>query len=148
MGTIAVMIARIEALAIENAALVKKLSDVEEDYKCKCSDYEHLLDQRLALRDQLIAQERKTFNLEDKVRFLETVEPFPPEKWAACATEIVAAVPIDEIKMQEGVGYDPHITHHNKIPMIKTYRERTGLGLKEAKDAIEAALKVRYAART
>ena len=51
---------------------------------------------------------------------------------------------IDKMKEEKGVKFDVELTEvgPNKVKVIKVVREITGLGLKEAKDAVDGAPKV------
>ena len=65
---------------------------------------------------------------------------------SAAAPVAVAAAPVaaDAAPAEEKTNFDVELTSFgsNKIAVIKVVREITGLGLKEAKDAVEAAPKV------
>jgi large subunit ribosomal protein L7/L12 len=62
---------------------------------------------------------------------------------AAPAAAAVAAAPAAEAAVEEQTEFDAVLTEigPNKIPVIKVVRELTGLGLKEAKDVVDAAPK-------
>ena len=59
---------------------------------------------------------------------------------SAAAGVVVAAAPVEEA-VEEQTEFDVELTEFgpNKIKVIKVVREITGLGLKEAKAAVEAA---------
>ena len=63
---------------------------------------------------------------------------------AAAAAAPVAAVGGDAAAAEEKTEFDLHLTAigDNKVNTIKAVREITGLGLKEAKDIVDAAPKV------
>ena len=71
------------------------------------------------------------------------------EKWGVSAAAPVAAVGVapasngEEAKAEEKTEFDVNLTSFgaNKIAVIKVVRAATGLGLKEAKDLVEAAPK-------
>jgi large subunit ribosomal protein L7/L12 len=62
---------------------------------------------------------------------------------AAPAAVAVAAAPAAEAAAEEQSEFEVVLTEigPNKIPVIKVVRELTGLGLKEAKDVVDAAPK-------
>jgi large subunit ribosomal protein L7/L12 len=62
---------------------------------------------------------------------------------AAPAAVAVAAAPDAAAAVEEQTEFDAVLTEigPNKIPVIKVVRELTGLGLKEAKDVVDAAPK-------
>ena len=61
---------------------------------------------------------------------------------SAAAGVVVAAGPAEEV--EEKTEFDVELTDvgANKVKVIKVVRELTGLGLKEAKDAVDGAPKV------
>ena len=61
---------------------------------------------------------------------------------AAAGVVVAAAGPAEEV--EEKTEFDVELTEvgPNKVKVIKVVRDATGLGLKEAKDAVEAAPKV------
>ena len=63
---------------------------------------------------------------------------------AAAAAAPAAAVGGGEAAVEEKTEFDLHLTGigDNKVNVIKAVREITGLGLKEAKDIVDAAPKV------
>ncbi|MCQ2520641.1 MAG: 50S ribosomal protein L7/L12 [Lachnospiraceae bacterium] len=63
---------------------------------------------------------------------------------SAAAGVVVAAAAADAAPAEEKTDFDVELTEigPNKVQIIKIVREATGLGLKEAKDAVEAAPKV------
>jgi large subunit ribosomal protein L7/L12 len=62
---------------------------------------------------------------------------------AAPAAAAVAAAPAEAAAAEEQTEFEAVLTEigPNKIPVIKVVRELTGLGLKEAKDLVDAAPK-------
>jgi large subunit ribosomal protein L7/L12 len=69
------------------------------------------------------------------------------EKFGVSAAAAVAAAPAaggGEAAVEEKTEFDLHLTGigDNKVNVIKAVREITGLGLKEAKDIVDAAPKV------
>lgn len=69
------------------------------------------------------------------------------EKWGvSAAAPVASAAPVsagEEAKTEEKTEFDINLTSFgaNKIAVIKVVRAVTGLGLKEAKDLVEAAPK-------
>ena len=63
---------------------------------------------------------------------------------SAAAGVVVAAGPAEAEEVEEKTEFDVELTEigPNKVKVIKVAREITGLGLKEAKDAVEAAPKI------
>ena len=63
---------------------------------------------------------------------------------SAAAGVVVAAVGGDAAAAEEKTEFDVELTEvgPNKVKVIKVVREITGLGLKEAKDAVDGAPKV------
>ena len=63
---------------------------------------------------------------------------------AAAAGVVVAAAGADGAAAEEKTEFDIELTEvgPNKVKVIKVVREITGLGLKEAKDAVDGAPKV------
>ncbi len=63
---------------------------------------------------------------------------------SAAAGVVVAAAAGDAAPVEEKTEFDVELTEigPNKVQIIKIAREATGLGLKEAKDLVEAAPKV------
>ncbi len=63
---------------------------------------------------------------------------------SAAAGVVVAAGPAAGAQAEEKTEFDVELTEAgaNKIKVIKVVREITGLGLKEAKDAVESAPKI------
>jgi len=63
---------------------------------------------------------------------------------AAAATPAAASAGGDAVAAEEKSEFDLHLTGigDNKVSVIKAVREITGLGLKEAKDIVDAAPKV------
>lgn len=63
---------------------------------------------------------------------------------SAAAGVVVAAAGGDAAAAEEKTEFDLELTEigANKVKVIKVVRELTGLGLKEAKDAVDAAPKV------
>ena len=66
------------------------------------------------------------------------------EEFGVSATAAVAAAPAEAGAAEEKTSFDVVLEGFgdNKIPVIKVVRELTGLGLKEAKELVEAAPKV------
>ena len=64
---------------------------------------------------------------------------------SAAAGVVVAAAGGDAAAAEEKTEFDVELTEvgPNKVKVIKVVREITGLGLKEAKDAVDGAPKVR-----
>lgn len=79
--------------------------------------------------------------LSELVKALE--EKFGVQAAPAMAMAPVAAAPVAEEKPQEQTEFDVILTSagDKKIQVIKVVRELTGLGLKEAKDLVDAAPK-------
>ena len=69
---------------------------------------------------------------------------------SAAAGVVVAAGPAAGAQAEEKTEFDVELTEAgaNKIKVIKVVREITGLGLKEAKEAVESAPKVLKEATT
>ena len=63
---------------------------------------------------------------------------------SAAAGVVVAAAPGDAPAAEEKDSFDVELTEvgPNKVKVIKVVRDLTGLGLKEAKDAVDGAPKV------
>ena len=63
---------------------------------------------------------------------------------SAAAGVVVAAAPTEAAAVEEKTEFDVELTSFGaqKIKVIKVVREITGLGLKEAKEAVEGAPKV------
>ncbi|MFI3190040.1 50S ribosomal protein L7/L12 [Crenothrix sp. D3] len=63
------------------------------------------------------------------------------EKFGVSAATAVAAAPVAMAAAEEQTEFDVILTGfgENKVSVIKTVRGITGLGLKEAKDAVEGA---------
>ena len=63
---------------------------------------------------------------------------------SAAAGVVVAAAAGPEVEVEEKTEFDVELTEigPNKVKVIKVVRDATGLGLKEAKDTVEAAPKV------
>jgi len=63
---------------------------------------------------------------------------------AAAAAPAAASAGGDAVAVEEKSEFDLHLTGigDNKVSVIKAVREITGLGLKEAKDIVDAAPKV------
>ena len=63
---------------------------------------------------------------------------------AAAGVVVAAAGPAEAAQEEEKTEFDVELTEigPNKVPVIKVVREATGLGLKEAKDLVDAAPKV------
>ena len=84
-------------------------------------------------------KELSVLELNDLVKAIE-------EKYgvSAAAGVVVAAGPAAGAAAEEKTEFDVELTNAgpNKIKVIKVVREITGLGLKEAKDAVEGAPKV------
>ncbi|MDD5412026.1 MAG: 50S ribosomal protein L7/L12 [Methylobacter sp.] len=61
------------------------------------------------------------------------------EKFGVSAAVAVAAAPVAAVAAEEQTEFDVIMTSfgENKVAVIKTVRAITGLGLKEAKDAVE-----------
>lgn len=61
------------------------------------------------------------------------------EKFGVSAAAAVAAAPVAAAAVEEQTEFDVILTSfgENKVAVIKTVRGITGLGLKEAKDAVE-----------
>ena len=91
--------------------------------------------------DEIIAavEELSVLELNDLVKACE-------EKFgvSAAAGVVVAAAGGDAGAAEEKDGFDVELTDvgPNKVKVIKVVRELTGLGLKEAKDAVDGAPKV------
>ena len=61
---------------------------------------------------------------------------------SAAAGVVVAAAGGDAAAAEEKTEFDVELTEGAGVPVIKVVREITGLGLKEAKDLVDAAPKV------
>ena len=61
---------------------------------------------------------------------------------SAAAGVVVAAAGADGAAAEEKTEFDVELTEGAGVPVIKVVREITGLGLKEAKDAVDGAPKV------
>ena len=74
----------------------------------------------------------------------EMEEKFGVSAAAAAAAPLAAAGGGDAVAAEEKTEFDLHLTAigDNKVNTIKAVREITGLGLKEAKDIVDAAPKV------
>ena len=59
---------------------------------------------------------------------------------AAAGVVVAAAGPAEAV--EEKTEFDVELTEGSGVPVIKAVREITGLGLKEAKDAVTAAPKI------
>jgi large subunit ribosomal protein L7/L12 len=73
--------------------------------------------------------------------YLETVHGIKPAAAAVVAGPAVAAGPAEPVAAQTEFDVVLEAAGANKINVIKVVRAATGLGLKEAKDAVEAAPK-------
>jgi large subunit ribosomal protein L7/L12 len=74
----------------------------------------------------------------------EMEEKFGVSAAAAAAAPAAASAGGDAVAAEEKSEFDLHLTGigDNKVSVIKAVREITGLGLKEAKDIVDAAPKV------
>ena len=61
---------------------------------------------------------------------------------SAAAGVVVAAAGAGAAAEEEKTEFDVELTEGSGVPVIKVVREITGLGLKEAKDAVDGAPKV------
>ena len=61
---------------------------------------------------------------------------------SAAAGVVVAAAGAGAAAVEEKTEFDVELTEGAGVPVIKVVREITGLGLKEAKDAVDGAPKV------
>ena len=89
--------------------------------------------------DEIIAavEELSVLELNDLVKACE-------EKFGVSASAgVVVAAAADAAPVEEKTEFDVELTEvgPNKIKVIKVFREITGLGLKEAKEAVDAAPK-------
>src|SRR5512144_302486 len=82
-----------------------------------------------------LAEFKKAF--EDRFGVTAAVAAAP----AAGAAAPAAAAPVEAVEEQTGFSAILAEVGPNKIPVIKVVRELTGLGLKEAKDVVDAAPK-------
>ena len=73
--------------------------------------------------------------------YLETVHGIKPAAAAVIAGPAAAAGPVEPVAPQTEFDVFLEAVGPNKINVIKVVRAATGLGLKEAKDAVEAAPK-------
>ena len=96
----------------------------------------------MALSKEEIVEGLDALPIMDIVDIVSTLE----EKWgvSAAAPVAVAAGPAaggDAAEVEEKTEFDVVLTSFgsNKVPVIKAVRTITGLGLKEAKDAVEGA---------
>ena len=96
----------------------------------------------MALSKEEIVEGLDALPIMDIVDIVSTLE----EKWgvSAAAPVAVAAGPAaggDAAEVEEQTEFDVVLTSFgsNKVPVIKAVRTITGLGLKEAKDAVEGA---------
>ena len=80
----------------------------------------------------------------DAIKELSVLELNDLVKACAAAGVVVAAAGGDAAAAEEKTEFDIELTEvgPNKVKVIKVVRELTGLGLKEAKDAVDGAPKV------
>ena len=89
-----------------------------------------------------IIEELKTLTVLELSELVHAVED---EFGGSAAAAVVAAGPVAEVAaVEEKTEFDLELTDvgANKIAVIKVVREITGLGLKEAKEAVDGAPKV------
>ena len=89
-----------------------------------------------------ITEELKTLTVLELSELVHAVED---EFGVSAAAAVVAAGPVAEVAAaEEKTEFDLELTDvgGNKIAVIKVVREITGLGLKEAKEAVDGAPKV------
>ena len=89
-----------------------------------------------------IIEELKTLTVLELSELVHAVED---EFGVSAAAAVVAAGPVAEVAaVEEKTEFDLELTEvgANKIGVIKVVREITGLGLKEAKEAVDGAPKV------
>ncbi len=90
-----------------------------------------------------IIEELKTLTV---LELSELVHPVEDEFGVSAAAAVVAAGPVaaEAAAVEEKTEFDLELTETgaNKIAVIKVVREITGLGLKEAKEAVDGAPKV------
>ena len=89
-----------------------------------------------------IIEELKTLTVLELSELVHAVED---EFGVSAAAAVVAAGPVAEVAaVEEKTEFDLELTDvgGNKIAVIKVVREITGLGLKEAKEAVDGAPKV------
>ena len=90
-----------------------------------------------------IIEELKTLTVLELSELVHAVED---EFGVSAAAAVVAAGPVEAAgaAVEEKTEFDLELTEigANKIAVIKEVRARTGLGLKEAKDAVDGAPKV------
>ena len=89
-----------------------------------------------------IIEELKTLTVLELSELVHAVED---EFGVSAAAAVVAAGPVAEVAaVEEKTEFDLELTDvgANKIAVIKVVRELTGLGLKEAKEAVDGAPKV------
>ncbi len=90
-----------------------------------------------------IIEELKTLTVLELSELVHAVED---EFGVSAAAAVVAAGPVEAAgaAVEEKTEFDLELTEigANKIAVIKAVRELTGLGLKEAKDAVDGAPKV------
>ena len=89
-----------------------------------------------------IIEELKTLTVLELSELVHAVED---EFGVSAAAAVVAAGPVAEVAAaEEKTEFDLELTDcgANKIAVIKVVRELTGLGLKEAKEAVDGAPKV------
>ena len=89
-----------------------------------------------------IIEELKTLTVLELSELVHAVED---EFGVSAAAAVVAAGPVAEVAAaEEKTEFDLELTEvgANKIAVIKVVREITGLGLKEAKEAVDGAPKV------
>ena len=97
----------------------------------------------MALTNEELIEELSNKPIMEVVDLVKALE----DKWgvSAAAPVAVAAGPAggDEAVAEEQTEFDAVLTGfgENKVPVIKVVRALTGLGLKEAKDLVEAAPK-------
>ena len=95
-------------------------------------------DQLLEAFEQMTVLELSDFKKEFEERF--GVTAAAPVAFAGAAPAAAAAAPAEAEEQTEFTATLTEIGP-NKIPVIKVVRELTGLGLKEAKDLVDAAPK-------
>ena len=89
-----------------------------------------------------IIEELKTLTVLELSELVHAVED---EFGVSAAAAVVAAGPVAEVAaVEEKTEFDLELTDvgANKIAVIKVVREITGLGLKEAKEAVDGAPKI------
>mgnify|MGYP001397168768 CR=1 FL=1 len=159
------LLARFEALVIANHVLTEELTSVKDTLAEECShssevrqERNKLSDENYDLRQDLArakgqadnyraAMERLQGELRianDKIYALRAANP--PKDWTEVADRLVKDIPFENLKVDTAYG-NTYITFDSKIELIKCHRMECHCGLKEAKDAVEAAAMRRYNSR-